>query len=235
MNMMDESTDAVVIITYEYIPKPSDSFAHVKTLWLNIGGCQTADMPAYKNTTFNYTSPAWTATMDGRVTTIVSHLHDGGTHLEVRNNKDVVCDAVATYGGNPAYISDLPMNMTMDGQTMEMTMKMTDISSLDVCSNVGVVKPGDEWFIRAFYNTSEYAPMADSDGKLMPIMGISLVYFVEGNYVNASNGTEILKHESPVELSSSQSSSTQSKTNAASTLASGAAMYLILVAIVFSL
>ena len=57
MNMVDESTEAVVLITFEYISKPSESFARVKPLWLDIGGCKNSDMPAYKNSSFNYTSP----------------------------------------------------------------------------------------------------------------------------------------------------------------------------------
>ena len=195
MNMADESGDAIVTITYEYIPSPSDSFAHVKMLWLDIGGCGNSDKPAYANKSFTYSSPEWTATTDGRVTFVGAHLHDGGKHLEVKNSGEVVCNSVAAYGQSPAYIDSMPMNMSMNGMTMEMNMKMAHLSSLTTCTNQGVMKAGDKYSLTAYYNTSEYAPMTNTNGKLEDIMGIALVYFVEGTSVNATNGSTILTHE----------------------------------------
>ena len=126
MNMSDEPGDVMVTITYEYIPSPSASFAHVQPLWLDIGpadGCRGSDMPAHANSTFNYSSTNWVAKSDGRVTFMGSHLHDGGTHLEIQLNGDTVCNSVADYGQTPAYIDIMPMNMTMGGMTMEMNSK----------------------------------------------------------------------------------------------------------------
>jgi hypothetical protein len=86
----------------------------------------------------------------------------------------------------------MPMNMTMNGMQMEMNMTVEHISSLSTCYNVGSFKAGDEWSLTAYYNTSEYMPMQNTDGSLEPIMGISLVYFVEGDYANATNGSRLM-------------------------------------------
>ena len=144
----------------------------------------------------------------------------------MKNNDEVVCNAVASYGQNPAYISHVPMNMSMDGMKMEMTMNTSHISSISTCSNVGIIKAGDRWSVSAYYNTSKYAPMTDSDGSLEPIMGISLVYFVEGTYVNATNGSKILQHEAPAESASTPSSNT--KTSSGFRLTSSSIWYIAL-------
>lgn len=195
MNMGDEPGEVVVAITYEYIPSPDASFAHVQPVWLDIGpggGCEGAERPAFANSTFNYSSPAWTAKTDGRVVFTASHLHNGGSHLDIQLNGEVMCSGVAAYGQTPAYIETMPMNMSMNGMMMEMNMTMKDISSISTCSNRGALKADDELSITAFYDTNKYMPMRNTDGSLEPIMGIALVYFVEGSYVNATNGTHIM-------------------------------------------
>ena len=161
-------------------------------------------MPAYANKSFQYTSPSWEAPSDGKVTLVISHLHDGGVHLETKNGNDVVCNAVATYGGNPAYVETMMMNMTKNGMQMEMPMTMDHISSLTACTNKGSMVKGDKWSVTAYYNTNEYAPMTDTNGTLEPIMGIALMYYVEGKSVNMTS------------VSSTSSGSAPASTNAAS-------------------
>ena len=192
MNMADQQAEAILTITYEFVPSPSASFAHVKPLWLDIGGCGGSEKPAFMNKSFHYTCPDWTVPGDGRVTFIASHLHDGGTHLEVSSNGVIVCDSIAAYGQSPAYVGSMSMNMTMNGMTMPMNMSMSHISSMSTCSNHGVMSAGDKWSLTAHYNTSLHAPMTNMNGGLEPIMGIAIVYYAEGTSVNASNGTSIL-------------------------------------------
>ena len=194
MNMMDMESTGIVSITYEYIPSPPPSFGHLQPLWLDIGpggGCKGSDVPAFANKAFHYSSPAWKAPTDGYVVAIGSHLHDGGTQVKVKNNGNVVCDAVARYGQSAAYIDTMPMNMTMNGMQMEKNMTVEHISSIKACYDAGSFKAGDEWSLTAYYNTSEYMPMQNTDGSLETIMGISLVYFVEGDYANATNGSHL--------------------------------------------
>lgn len=49
------------------------------------------------------------------------------------------------------------------------------VSSISNCDN-GQVNLGDNLTVTAYYNTSEYAPMINTDGILAPIMGIGLLY-----------------------------------------------------------
>ena len=88
-----------------------------------------------------------------------SHLHDGGTHLAVRKNGKVVCDAKADYGEH--------------------------IESITRCSDLGATVPGDEWSLVAYYDTSLHEPMTNMDGSLEPVMGISLVFIAEESEVDA--------------------------------------------------
>ena len=192
MNMSDEPASAVVTITYEYIPSPKSSFSRVKPLWLDIGGCETSELPAFANKSFQHSSKDWTAQTEGHVTFIASHLHDGGTHLETKSNHNIVCNSVAAYGQTPAYVDTMPMNMTMNnGMQMEMNMSVEHISSLTPCTNQGTMKAGDKWSVTAYYDTDKYAPMTDMDGSLEPIMGIAIVYFAEGKAVNMVNNSAV--------------------------------------------
>jgi hypothetical protein len=191
MNETEDPRDAVVTITYEYIPSIPQSFTQVIPIWLDINSdCSSnSEEPAFNNTAFNYTMhPRWKADFEGRVTCIVGHLHDGGTHLEVLKNGNPVCDCVAAYGQTPGYV-ETAMNMNKSMSMNMGSMDMVHISSLNSCLNAGTSTVGDEWGLDAFYNTSEFAPMLDSDGSLAGIMGISLVYITQGNNVTTSNST----------------------------------------------
>ena len=88
--MVDYSRDAVLTVTWEYIPSVPAGFDKVKPLWLDIGGCGSSDVPAKPNQAFQYTDPnPWTSNFTGRITTMGGHLHDGGTHLTVKKNNTV--------------------------------------------------------------------------------------------------------------------------------------------------
>lgn len=165
MNMVDEPRDAVLTMTYEYLPSIPDGFDTVKTYWLDIGGCGSSSFPAEPSTTFKYASPPWKSSLDGRVTFVASHLHDGGTNIELTSNGHIICDARAIYGScdNPA----------STGACMQ------HISNVSVCKDLGPTYSEDEWSIVAYYDTSKYTPMKDVDGNLEPIMGISILYVAE--------------------------------------------------------
>jgi hypothetical protein len=185
MNEVDEPRPAVVTIAYEYIPNPPQSFSRVLPIWLDIGTCTDSDMPALNDATFQYSmSPPWKANFAGQVTFTGGHLHDGGTNLTILQNGNTICDSVASYGLTPGYI-EAPSSMNM-----------MYISNMSSCENGGVVNIGDEFSITAYYNTSEYALMLNSDGTLAPIMGIALVYIAPENAntstpTSSSNGDRI--------------------------------------------
>jgi hypothetical protein len=165
MNMMDEPCDAILTMTYEYIPFVPKGFDKVKTYWLDIGGCKSSSFPAEPQATFNYSSPPWKGHTTGRVTLVASHLHDGGTNVEVRRNGHVLCDAKAVYGS--CEDSSSPNTCT------------EHIEIMSVCGDLGPTDSDDEWSITAYYDTLAHLPMKNMDGSLEPIMGISLVYVAE--------------------------------------------------------
>lgn len=135
MNMVDYSRDAVLTVTWEFIPSVPAGFDKVKPLWLDIAGCnRTSDEPAKANQAFQYTDSApWTSNFTGRITAVGGHLHDGGIHLTVNKNNKVICDCVAVYGQNPAYIDGGSISMTssMSGMSMSSSMDMSG-SSMDM-------------------------------------------------------------------------------------------------------
>ncbi|OCK77375.1 hypothetical protein K432DRAFT_445374 [Lepidopterella palustris CBS 459.81] len=186
MNETEEPRDAVVTITYEYIPFVPAGFDTVTPLWLDIGNCTTSEMPAQANTTFEYSSTPWTSSITGQILAVGSHIHDGGTYLSVFQNDKLMCNCSAAYGQLPGYVESMPMNKSM----MNMGMDMVHISSIQTCANDGTLKVGDTLSITAHYNTSEFSPMVNEDGTLAPIMGISLVYVAVGkNQIAVSSGT----------------------------------------------
>ncbi len=167
MNMQDVPRDVVLTVTYEYIPGVPSGFEKAKLMWFDIGGCGSSELPAELDTTFQYSSPTWKSTLDGRITFVSSHLHDCGTHVEITKNGQVVCDSKATYGQ--------PESSSMD-------MEESHISSMSACHNLGHVSKGDEWSITAYYDTSSHTPMTNMDGSLEGIMGIGLAYVAEHHH-----------------------------------------------------
>ena len=170
MNGLMDPQTAVVTITYEYIPSPPSQFAKISPIWLDVGNCNSSDVPPLTNTTFDYTMNPWRSTVQGRITAIASHLHDGGINLKtMKNNKTMLCDAIASYGQTPGYVEIGGMSMSSDSMPME-NMTMTHVSSISVCSN-GTIEVGDMISITANYDFTKHMAMLNSDGSLMPVMG----------------------------------------------------------------
>ena len=175
MNTEMVNQTAIVTITYEYVPGFPSSFHKVTPIWLDITGCGTdSEAQAMNNTAFQYTSPVWTASATGRVVAAIGHIHDGGVNLDITKNNSTLCDSVAAYGQNSGYID--PSGMSMPG--MPMGNMETHISSLSQCST-GQVNLGDNLTVTAFYNTTEYMPMTDTDGSLANVMGIAVLYLAQ--------------------------------------------------------
>lgn len=173
--MIDVPRDAYLTMTFEYIPGMPAAFSQVQSLWLDIGGCGSSELPAEPDKHFDYTSPSWTSDVSGRVTFVAGHLHDGGTRLEVMKNGGLVCEAVAGYG--PLQGGELARRHEHGGTHDGMPdMGMMHISSMSSCENAGRVEEGDQWTVTAHYDTTLHAPMLNHDGTLEPIMGIALVY-----------------------------------------------------------
>jgi hypothetical protein len=179
MNQAMFAQDAVVTITFTYLPS-SSSIKHATPIWLDIGGCGSPDLPAVANTTFAYVSPAWESTVEGTVLKAGGHVHDGGTDIVILKNNQTIsgCDLKAQYGQTPGYL-DGPDTMSMGGMSGggEMEYMGMHVSSISTCEGADI-KKGDVLTIEALYDTTKYVPMIDTDGTLEDIMGISILYIV---------------------------------------------------------
>ncbi|KAK5710733.1 hypothetical protein LTR17_018714 [Elasticomyces elasticus] len=90
---------------------------------------------------------------------IGGHLHDGGTHLDVIRNEEIVCTTEALYGTSG--------------------LATGHITRMQSCLNAGSTVPGDQFYIKAYYDTNAHTPMATADSDtLEPVMGIALAYLV---------------------------------------------------------
>lgn len=168
MNMLhSRSQEGVVLtITYEYIQgrRPKE-FSSVTPYWLDDGSCRTSNLPAYRNTTFRFTSTPTMGFPKGQLTFVAGHLHDGGTHIDLVKNGQVLCSLDATYGGY-RYLSAADS-------------AMEHITRIATCELAGKTALDDKWSVVAHYDTTLHEPMSTMDGSLEPVMGIILLYVAD--------------------------------------------------------
>jgi hypothetical protein len=167
MNAHEEERTAVLTITYEYIPYRALDFSTTTPIWLDIGGCHS-DVPVPSDkTSFELASPAWTSSINGRVVTVVSHLHDGGIHLQLQRDGKEVCNSKADYG------------MTTKFESHTHDMDMSHITRMSECYDGGRMSVGEEWTVKAHYDLEKHEPMMGHHGEPEPVMVIAVVYVVE--------------------------------------------------------
>lgn len=175
MNQEMTPQEAVLTLTFEWIPGNPSDFYEITPIWLDIGGCEGSDVPAKSSTTFQYTSPLYKSTFSGAVVATAGHLHDGGVYIPIEKNSDPFCNSVALYGQSSGYF-DAPgtsMVMPMDPNFSQ----MDHISEMTRCyAPTVMLQLGDEWGITADYNFTEHMPMLNTDGTYADIMGISLLF-----------------------------------------------------------
>lgn len=109
----------------------------------------------------------WTATVNGTVLGIGTHLHDGGSHIDILKNDEVVCRSVAAYGDVAKHIDR--------GRKMD----MSHISHMSDCLRAGRIEEGEAWSLKAQYDLETHEPMLDGDGKPEGVMGIAIMLVIE--------------------------------------------------------
>lgn len=175
MNMIYEEQIVILSVVWEYVLAPYTDYAIATPYWLNIGGFGSSDRPAANNSRFTYSSPTLVPDFYGRIVFIGSHLHDGGTLVEVFKNGEVLCGVKPEYSQSKGESADGALH----------------IITMPVCFDGGRVEPGDEFNLTAHFNTFENAPMVNNDGSLEPIMGVAVAYVVkEDGPPPAQNGTD---------------------------------------------
>jgi hypothetical protein len=154
-------------ITWEFIPGKPEGYKNVKTLWLDAAECgaPSSEIPPPDGDVFTLTSKPWLADADGyKLLNTLGHMHDGGQHLEIYANDKLVCDSVATYGGDPLYV------------TAEGADKNDHISKMGLCQKFAELKKGDKLHLKAYYDFEKHSGLRNLKGKLSGVMGISVVF-----------------------------------------------------------
>lgn len=177
MNMKDEIV--YVTMTYDFFDGPmQDGWTDLQPVWLDADQCGMSDIHPPKNKgAFTISSKPWTPNVEGEVIGIGTHLHDGGTTLQiVVDNSTEACHSVAKYGETPEYIYKMPASR-MHGPDVKIAEK--HISSMSTCyfNEVGVKKidKKQSWVLKAEYNYDEHSGNWE-DGEPSEIMAISIVF-----------------------------------------------------------
>jgi hypothetical protein len=171
-NDATDTKEVFLTITFEYTPGKPANYKAVKPLWMD---AQTCDAPSSEieppkdKKIFTLESKPWTSPIDGTLLTTVGHMHDGATHLEVSVNDKLVCDSIATYGGNKDY-EPTPEAIKLGAPKME------HITRYSPCANFGKVKKGDQIKLKAFYDFEKYKPGYGTSGAPTGVMGIALMF-----------------------------------------------------------
>lgn len=192
MNMHDTEQEAILTMTYEFVPGVPTGFQKAIPLWLDIADCSVLEkeLPLKEGIVFDYDGPAWKSNTTYRIISNTGHLHDGGIHIETRKNGEVICDSHALYGETAGYLSNVDMAMDMismcrmknPGDEQFSKPDLEHLSSMADCTNTQkheYILPGDELMVMAYYDLSQHTPMVDADCIREPIMGINWMYMLE--------------------------------------------------------
>jgi hypothetical protein len=185
MNTHPTPKDVILTMTYEYLPVVPKWFRAVTPVWLDITPdefCGNSEYPVPANrSAFAVEGIPWEATIDGEVVFAGAHVHDGGITLEIMKNNDTVCTSTASYGATAGYVEKVDANLTMGGMGKDVGFGIdtVHVSSMSSCTELGDMRKGQDWWVRATYNFKQHAPMLDMDGSLSKVMGIVLLYVAE--------------------------------------------------------
>jgi len=86
MNIHSESLQAILTMTYEFVPGTPTAFDKVIPLWLDIASCDVLEheikLKENEGLEFEYDSSVWKSNASYRIISNTGHLHDGGIHLK---------------------------------------------------------------------------------------------------------------------------------------------------------
>ncbi|KAE9982716.1 hypothetical protein EG328_010709 [Venturia inaequalis] len=179
MNMNMEDKIVYVTMTYDIIegkalhrPLPT-GWNDMKMVYLGPNQCSTSEVvPPQETGSFTISSKPWTPTYEGKIVSIVGHLHDGGRSLDITTNPDkTLCRTTTKYAETPEYIFK---GMSMgDDKTTE-----KHISSMDGCKpdefTVKEMKKDQSWTINGNYDYGVHEGNIEK-GKQMDIMATVVV------------------------------------------------------------
>lgn len=102
MNSTMTPSRVKIEVTFGWVPDTTPGMKALRPVWLDVNQCGNSEVPA-RTGSYQYTYN-WTVNVPGKLIGAGGHLHDGGTHITIRNEStgQLVCTSVAGYGG-PGY------------------------------------------------------------------------------------------------------------------------------------
>jgi hypothetical protein len=92
MNMNPAAKQVYLTLYYDYVEDHPSDYDEIKPVWLDVGQCGTSEIRGGSaGSSFKISSKPWTANFDGEIMGMGGHLHDGGSHLEMSVNNQVIC------------------------------------------------------------------------------------------------------------------------------------------------
>jgi len=175
IDLMTEDTkpkNLTLEITYETVPKTLSGYAAAKMYWLTIGE------PAAKKGVYTFNTMAQTSSVSGNLLYAIGHMHDGGTHMDLKVNNRVVCKSVMHYGQRAGYGGG-----GMEGMSHKLKKRQhahgsgpgKHISDPGACTDFGTVRTGERLSATAYYDANQHGLM-QHNGKAEKLMGNMRVY-----------------------------------------------------------
>jgi hypothetical protein len=100
MNTSMTAKPVVFEMTWKWVPASTPDMRVGKPVWIDVNkDCGNSPFPA--GTGVYSRKNTWTVTTPGRIMGLAGHLHDGATHITLRNvtTGQLLCDSQAQYGG----------------------------------------------------------------------------------------------------------------------------------------
>jgi hypothetical protein len=162
-----------ITVTYEYLPSKPAGYMDTRPIWLDVTNCGISSVQPPNDSTFSLSMKPWTSNFDGILLGTGGHLHDGGMNVEVFQNKKMICDSTAGYGG-AAYTGG--GSATAASPSSSDMNSMEHISEMSTCNDLGQIKKGDQVWITANYDFGKHMGMKTASGKMDEVMGIAIMY-----------------------------------------------------------
>jgi hypothetical protein len=170
MNMSSTVAPVDIEMTFTYV-NASPSIKPITPIWLDVAQCGISEVPS-RTGSYSYVY-TWTVNVPGKLLGIGGHLHDGGTHMNIKKgNGQLICNSVAGYGG-PGFEMGGGMDHDdggMDhGDVHQALSSMTQCLSSSEATPVAQLNRGDRVVMTAYYNSNLHAQHGTE-----PVMGISV-------------------------------------------------------------
>jgi len=177
IDLMTEDTkpkNLTLEITYETVPKTKAGYGAARMYWLTIGE------PVAKKGVYTFNTMAQTSQVSGNLLYAIGHMHDGGTHMDLKVSGRVVCKSVMHYGVRSGYGGT---SGGMEGMSHKLVKRQhahgagpgKHISDPGACTDFGSVRTGDKLTATAYYDANQHGLMMHN-GKAEKLMGNMRVY-----------------------------------------------------------